>query len=167
MLEAVKTFYFPAPRLPLAYEHVFAAETSAGGRHGLPDDGLVMKRFGYWRDPLFLTACELYALNRWLVKPHVHSPFLRGQFNDCLLIPAALPLVLWLQRRLWLRRDDEFPSAGEIGFHLIVWSLVCEGIGPYLLRGTGDFRDVVAYTGGAVFAWLWWRGQKQTSVRGT
>lgn len=122
-----------------------------------------MKRFNYWRDPLFCVCCGLYAVNRWLVKPHVHSPFLRGQFNDCLLIPCALPLVLWLQRRLGLRRHDGFPAAGEIAFHVVVWSVWCEVIGPHLMRVTGDVWDAVAYAGGGLVAWLWWRRQSQTS----
>lgn len=121
-----------------------------------------MKRFAYWRDPLFLTACAFYALNRWLVKPHVHSPFLRGQFNDCLLIPCALPLVLWMQRQLGLRWHDEFPAFDEISLHLVVWSVLCAVIGPHLMRVTGDVWDVVAYTGGALVAWLWWRSRAQT-----
>ena len=125
-----------------------------------------MKRFGYWRDPLFLLCCGLYAINRWGVKPHVHSPFLRGQFDDCLLIPCALPLVLWLQRKWSLRFHDEFPGAGEIGFHLLVWSVLFEVIGPHIMRVTGDVLDVLAYTGGGLLAWLWWRYQasRRTSL---
>jgi hypothetical protein len=112
---------------------------------------------------MFVTACVLYALNRWLVKPHIHSPFLRGQFSDCLLIPCALPLVLWLQLRLNLRIHDEFPSLGEICFHLIVWSVLCEVIGPHLIRVTGDVRDVAAYCVGGLIARLWWRARAKTS----
>ncbi len=124
-----------------------------------------MKRFGYWRDPLFLCCGVLYAMNRWLLLPHVTSPFLRGQFNDCLMLPCALPVVLWLQRRLGLRPHDANPSGAEIGFHLVVWSIWCELIGPHLFRTTGDFRDVLAYTAGATLAWLWWRQPRQTATR--
>jgi hypothetical protein len=116
-----------------------------------------MKRFGYWRDPLFLMCCTLYVVNRWAIKPHVHSPFLHGQFNDLLLIPCALPLVLWLQRHLGLRKHDAPPSASEIGFHLVAWSLLMEVAGPHLMRVTGDPLDVVAYAVGGVLAGLWWR----------
>ena len=115
-----------------------------------------MKRFGYWRDPLFLICCGLYALNRWGVKPHVHSPFLHGQFNDLLLIPCALPLVLWLQRRLGLRKHGAPPTFSEIALHLLVWSVVCEGLGPRFMHTTGDVWDVVAYTAGGLLAWVWW-----------
>lgn len=116
-----------------------------------------MKAFRYWRDPLCLISCALYALNRWGVKPHVHSPFLRGQFDDLLLIPCALPLVLWLQRKLGLRKHDAPPTAGEIIFHLVVWSVLFEVIGPHLLRVTGDPLDVLAYVAGGVVAALWWQ----------
>ena len=116
-----------------------------------------MKRFGYFRDELFLTAATCYGLNRWLVKPLVASPFMRGQFNDLLLIPAALPVVLWVQRKLGLRTKDVPPSWSEIGFHLLVWSAICEYIGPmWLHRGTSDLWDVAAYAVGGVAAGVWW-----------
>lgn len=121
--------------------------------------GLAMKRFGYWRDPLFLACCTLYVLNRWWVKPHVHSPFLHGQFNDCLLIPCALPLVLWLQRRLGLRQHDGFPTSREVLFHLAVWSVLFELIGPHIMHVTGDLWDAVAYLAGGLMALGCWRWQ--------
>ena len=62
-----------------------------------------MSGFGYWRDRLFLVAVAAYGINRWGLKPRLPSPFLHGHFNDLLLIPAALPVVLWVQRRLGLR----------------------------------------------------------------
>lgn len=116
-----------------------------------------MKRFAYGRDPLCLAGCALYALNRWVLKPHVASPLLRGQFNDFLLIPAALPWVLWLQRKLGLRTHDAPPGVGEIAFHLVVWSVLFEVIGPHLMRVTGDPLDVLAYTAGALLALGWWQ----------
>jgi len=115
-----------------------------------------MKPFGYWRDPLFLVSCALYVLNRWALKPHLHSSFLHDQFNDLLLIPCALPLVLWLQRRLRLRTHDLPPTIGEIALHLAVWSVLFEAIGPRVLPVTGDLFDVLAYFVGGAFAVLWW-----------
>jgi len=115
-----------------------------------------MRRFGYWRDPLFLLCCALYALNRWVLKPHLHSGFLHGQFNDLLLIPCALPLVLWVQRKLNLRQHDLPPTILEIVFHLAIWSVLFEVIGPRVLVVTGDLFDVLAYfTGGALAALCW------------
>lgn len=115
-----------------------------------------MKRFAYWLDPLFLICCALYAVNRWGLKPRVHSAFLRGQFDDLLLIPCALPLVLWLQRKLGLRSHDRPPTFREISFHLVVWSILFEVIGPHIMRVTGDPLDVLAYFVGGALAGLWW-----------
>ena len=115
-----------------------------------------MKPFGYWGDPLFLLGCALYVLNRWLLKPYLHSDFLHGQFNDLLLIPCALPLVLWIQRQLGIRSHDLAPTLREIIFHLAMWSVLFEIIGPRVLSVTGDPLDVLAYFVGGTLAALWW-----------
>ena len=121
-----------------------------------------MKPFGYWRDPLFLLGGALYAMNRWWVLPQVDSAFLQGQFNDCLLIPCALPVMVWLQRQLGLRGHERFPSGWEIVFHVAIWSVLFEGIGPFVLPVTGDIWDVGAYAIGGLLAWGWWRWQEQS-----
>ena len=124
-----------------------------------------MTQFRYLHDPMFLVAAAGYALNRWLLKPLVPSPFLRGHFNDLLLIPAALPVMLWVQRIVGLREHDRAPSWAEMTLHLAVWSLICEFIDPHWLHhGTADAWDVVAYSVGGVMACLWWnRAAQQTS----
>lgn len=122
-----------------------------------------MKAFAYGRDPLCLIAIGLYAINRWLLKPTLDLRFLHDHFNDVLLIPAALPLVLWGQRQLGWRTHDLSPDAGEITLHLIVWSLIAEVAGPHLFdHATGDWRDLVAYTAGAIIAGLWWHRSGHT-----
>ena len=65
--------------------------------------------------------------------------------------------MLWLQRQLGMRRHDAPPTVGEIALHLLVWCVVCEVIGPRFLHSTGDVKDMVAYTAGALVAWEWWR----------
>jgi hypothetical protein len=116
-----------------------------------------MKRFGYLRDPLCLIACALYVLNRVWWRGHFGGEFLVGYFNDLLLIPAALPFVLWLQRRLGVRTSDGHPRWREIGFHLAVWGVTAEVVVPHLsARATGDWHDVVAYSVGALVAGCWW-----------
>ena len=116
-----------------------------------------MKRFSYAADPICLIACFLYLVNRWWLSGHVGGPFLQGYFNDLLFIPAALPVALWLQRRFGWRTHDERPSWSEIALHLTVWSVTAEALMPQLLAGaTGDWRDLVAYSGGAAVAgWRW------------
>ena len=115
-------------------------------------------RFRYARDPLCVFACGLYALNRWVLKPALPSwAFLHRHLNDVLLIPAALPLVLWLHRQLGLRGHDEPPSVGEIAGHCAVWAFIAEGLGPWWLhRGTADGWDVLAYAAGAFLSYVWW-----------
>ena len=81
-----------------------------------------MKRFRYVLDPLCLGACALYALNRWGLKPHTHLALFRFWFNDALLIPCALPLMLQVYRWLGLRRHDDAPTGAEILGYLVVWS---------------------------------------------
>ena len=115
--------------------------------------------FRYCRDPLFLVGCAAYALNRWLIKPHFHHGFFHSHFNDCWLIPCALPPVLWLHRRLGLRNHDRPPQISEIALHLAFWSLLFEWIGPrFMPHTTGDPYDVAAYAVGAILAALWWNG---------
>ncbi len=107
-------------------------------------------------DPVCLSACLLYAAIRWLVLPHMGGALLHGQLNDLLLIPAALPLVLWLQRLLGIRDHDRPPLWSEIGVHLVVWSLLFEVVGPRLMPVTGDVLDVLAYATGGLASGLWW-----------
>ena len=117
-----------------------------------------MRPFRYLRDPLFLTGCAAYALNRWALKNHTHSAFLHSYFNDLWLIPCALPPVLWLHRMLGLRGHDHPPQLAEILAHLAFWSLLFEWIGPRLAaRATGDMLDVLAYAAGALLACCWWQ----------
>jgi len=117
-----------------------------------------MKRFGYARDPLCLTACACYAGNRWLLTAVLKESFFRGYFSYTLLIHSALPLILWVQRKLSLRTDDAPPHWVEIALHVVVWSVAAEVIAPHIFsRATGDVWDVVAYAGGALFSGLVWQ----------
>jgi membrane-associated PAP2 superfamily phosphatase len=117
-----------------------------------------MTGFRYARDPLCMAACACYAMNRWLVPLALKGFFLRNYFADALLIPAALPLILWVQRRTGLRTADARPNWREILLHLTVWSVAAEVVAPHLFsRATGDPWDVVAYAGGALLSGLVWQ----------
>ena len=116
-------------------------------------------KFRYLRDEIFLLSVALYALNRWVVKPHLPSGeiFLRGYFNDLLVIPCALPPLLFVHRLLCVRRTDAPPQACEIALHLVIWSLCFELLAPlWLGRARGDLWDVVAYATGGLLGWLLW-----------
>ncbi len=89
------------------------------------------------------------------------TPFWSGHFADVLLIPAGLPLWLWLERRIGWRRDDQMPRWREIAFALVTWTVAAEVIAPSLFsQATGDVWDAVAYSGGAVIAGLLWQGAR-------
>ncbi len=116
-----------------------------------------MRLFLYWRDPLFLFGCSVYAINRWMIKPYVNAGFFHSHFNDLWLIPCALPPILWLHRWLGLRSHDDVPQLFEITTHLVFWSALFEWIGPKLLsHTTGDWIDVIAYATGAIMAACFW-----------
>ena len=80
------------------------------------------------------------------------APWWHDHFADFLLIPAGLPLWLWLERRIGWRRDDGMPRWREIAFALVTWTVAAELIAPRIFpQATGDAWDAVAYAGGA---WL-------------
>lgn len=126
-----------------------------------------MSRFGYLRDRLFWISLTTYAINRLLIRPHfgpslnAHSHWLwefsHSHLDDCLLIPAALPVVLWLQRLIGLRNHDQPPGWGEMFGHLAIWSVMCKFVGPHWLHiGVADPWDLVAFAMGGIAACLWW-----------
>ena len=132
-------------------------ESAFGDWSGSGDDHPFVRPFRYALDPLCLSACLCYAINRWLIKPVCAWPFLHDHFNDLFLIPAALPLLLWLHRQLGLRTHDRPPTTSEILGHLFVWSIVCKIWGPMLFPwAVYDLGDILAYAAGAFVSCLWW-----------
>ena len=116
-----------------------------------------MRRFRYGLDPLCLLSGAAYAVERWIIRPHTDAVFWHAYSTDFLLIPAALPLLLWVYRRLGLRARDTWPAWSEIAQPLVVWSLAAEVVAPHLFKSAiGDWHDVLAYAVGAVIAGGWW-----------
>jgi hypothetical protein len=134
-------------------------EIGSGARCGNVDFVPVV-RFRYCFDPLFVAACGCYTLNRWVLRPRLSSPFLRNWFNDLLLIPCALPLVLWIFRRCGMRDTDCPPGLRELLWILAVWSVLFEWIGPHWIPWTtADLWDVLMYWAGGLISWgIWNRG---------
>lgn len=127
----------------------------------------IMNRFGYLHDRLFGLSLAAYAVNRLVVLPHLggffHShlhwawPFLHSHFDDFLLMPAALPVVLWLQRRTGLRSHDRPPGWLEMLSHLVIWSVMCKFVGPvYYHIGIADPWDILFFAAGGSAACFWW-----------
>ena len=127
-----------------------------------------MRRFGYLNDRLFQVSLALYAVNRLVLKSHLgflrHSrfdfiwSFSHSHLDDLLLLPAALPIMLWTQHVLDLREHDSAPSWPELLAHLVIWSVICKFVGPVLLHlGTPDPWDVLMFAVGGIAACAWWR----------
>ena len=118
-------------------------------------------RFRYAFDPLSMSSSLGYAVLRWVVKPRAGPGFFHNHATDLLLIPAALPLVLWIQHWLGWRTHDRPPELGEIVLHLAVWGVISEALGPWLFRhGTADWRDLLAYAAGALLGYVFWNWKK-------
>lgn len=119
-------------------------------------------RYRYLKDPLFLFCVCLYFINRWVLKPYLPNVFCRSYLNDVICLPFWIPIMLFLMRKVGLRKDDAPPSASEILIPLLVWSWVFEVYLPStsLFKGlaTSDYRDIVAYTVGGFLGAMFWKG---------
>lgn len=119
------------------------------------------RNFRYLLDPLFLACVGLYFLNRLVIRPNCDIPFFHAWLNDLICIPFWVPIMLAGLRILRLRQDDGPPTVTEIGIPLILWAWWFEIHLPNLAatadRYHADPWDIVAYTAGALAAWLFWR----------
>lgn len=119
-----------------------------------------MPRFRYLLDPVFLAVVSLYFANRSGIKPYCESGFFHSYFNDLICIPFTVPPILWILRKLNVRRHDRPPSAGEITVVLLVFAAAFEVVFPAtaILNGAtvSDPWDVGAYTVGGIVSWLIW-----------
>lgn len=124
------------------------------------------ERFSYLGNAPFCVSIVCYGVNRFLILGLWQRPeaFWRGHFNDLFLVPCALPPLLLLLRLTGLRSHDNPPRAGEVFFHLILWSLMFEIVGPRLGKGTSDWRDVASYALSGFLAWLWWNKPHQAAT---
>ena len=119
--------------------------------------------FRYLRDPLFVLCVATYFVNRLVLKTIWKEGFVHEHLNDLICIPFWVPIMLFAQRQLGLREDDERPRPGEIVIPLVVWSWVFEILLPAAGwlgdRCVADPRDIVFYALGALVAglfWKWW-----------
>ena len=65
-------------------------------------------RFGYLRDPLFLVCVAAYFLNRFVFKAVWQTGFVHEHLNDLICIPFWVPIMLFAQRKLRLRRCPDW-----------------------------------------------------------
>lgn len=116
--------------------------------------------YKFLKDKLFIISVILYLINSLTIRMGINNNyFMRNYFNDLLLIPVALPIVLYLIK-LFKFRNDNYPSFSEIFICLIVWSIMFEFVGPKIMnKGTADIYDVLAYSVGAIISYAIWRIQ--------
>ena len=118
-------------------------------------------RFRYLKDPLFVFCFCLYFVNRWILKPYVPNSFSRDHLNDVICIPFWVPIMLFMMRKIGLRRDDTPPRGSEIIIPLLLWSWVFEAYLPFTTYfkhlATSDYLDILSYTVGALIAAIFWK----------
>lgn len=117
--------------------------------------------FRYLKDPLFLFCLISYFANRWVLKPYFPNEFSRSYLNDVICIPFWVPIMLFMMRKIRLRKDDAPPRANEILIPLLMWSWVFEAYLPFSKAfrhlATSDYMDIFAYTVGAFLAAMFWK----------
>ena len=118
-------------------------------------------RYRYLRDPLFTFCFVLYFTNRWVLKPLLPNSFSQAYLNDLICIPFWVPIMLFIMRKLGLRRDDAAPRGYEIVIPLILWSVVFElwlpRVGPFRELAFSDHADILFYAIGGLPASLFWK----------
>jgi hypothetical protein len=128
-------------------------------------------RFGYLRDRLFVACFSAYWVNRCLESCGWSTPILRAYLNDVICIPFWIPIMVWIHRRLGLRRHDDPPHGIEVVIPLLLWAVVFEVLLPATRIWSGiavpDPNDVLCYALGALVAvrfWDWWYRRCAPSV---
>ena len=125
------------------------------------------KKFKYLLDPLFLFSLIIYCINKlsFLKYGSWNYKFLIYYLNDLLLIPVAVPIVLYFSKVLKLRDIYSPPTFLEIIVPLAIWSISFEFVGPlYFGKGTSDPIDVFAYCLGGLISWLLWNREELFSI---
>jgi hypothetical protein len=131
--------------------------------------------FAYLRDPLFLVCFATYWAHRWLAARGISTPLLGAHLNDLICIPFWVPIMLWIERRLGLRRHDHPPRAVEVVIPLVILAAAFEVVIPshpqWQVPTVADPKDVLAYSLGSLVAvaiWKWYyRDRTQTSADST
>jgi hypothetical protein len=120
----------------------------------------ISRRFRYFADPLVICCLIVCPINRFYWKPHhIGGWFTHGYLNDVMCLPLFVPISLYLQRQLEIRKHDGYPRLWEIFQHWLIFTLVFQVIMPRfpnIFRGAGDPWDILAYLIGGVIGAIYW-----------
>lgn len=118
-------------------------------------------KFLYLRDPLFLSTVVIYFINRFIFERYSSNYFWSSYLNDLICVPFWIPIGLYIQSILGLRKNDLAPESYEIIIPLLVWSLLFEVVLPlfpfFSREMTADPNDILFYSLGALIAALFWK----------
>ncbi|MDB5290669.1 MAG: hypothetical protein JWL69_1910 [Phycisphaerales bacterium] len=116
--------------------------------------------FRYLADPVCIASLVLYTINRYFLKPHhIGGWFTHGYFNDVLCLPLFVPMILYAQHLIGLRKHFGFPRLWEIFQNWVVFTVVFQVVIPRFPKtfiAAGDPYDILAYLAGGVIAWIYW-----------
>lgn len=116
-------------------------------------------QFRYIRDPVFVVSVSLYLINEFIILEYgiFKTGFIAFYFNDFLLVPVVLPILLFISKKLKLRLVDIPPTLLELIIPLLIWSVLFEFIFPYFIsKGTADLLDILFYFLGGLLSWMIW-----------
>ncbi len=105
---------------------------------------ITLHRFGYLCDPLYVACVVLYLVNRFWIKPNCGTIFFHAWLNDVICIPFTVPPMLWVLRRLRLRK--QLQSIGTSFVHVNSLNMgrvaapVLQSLG---LRNIVHLRDII------------------------
>jgi hypothetical protein len=122
-----------------------------------------MKKYlQYSYAPLALLSLSLYLLNLLYLKGAYHNNvFVTSYFNDILLTPILLPIIIIIEILFKQRYWEVKPTMSEILFWVVVFSVFFEIIIPkFNPRSTGDYMDTLCYLAGGLLFWLMNGNQK-------
>ena len=116
--------------------------------------------FQYLADPVCITSLILYVINRYVLKPHhIGGWFTHGYLNDVLCLPLFIPMILYAQHLIGLRRHAEFPRKWEILQNWAAFTFVFQVVIPRYPKtfiAAGDPYDILAYLAGGIIAGAYW-----------
>ena len=122
--------------------------------------------FRYLADPICIAALIIYPINRFVLKPHhIGGWFTHGYLNDVLCLPLFVPMILYFEHIIGLRKGRDFPRVWEIFQNFVAFTIVFQVITPRFPKTfitASDPWDILAYfIGGALAGWYWHVAKKK------